>query len=296
MTTALQYVIDACSLAGLYALVAVGVAMVFGVMRLINFAHGELIMVGAYVMLIGASIVSSWLIWIVGAVAASMLLALAMERVAFRPIRGADPTTLLIASFALSVILRAVVSLITNNEPRTLLLPQWLGETFKVGELQIQKIDIVTATCALVFAVGLTLFLKRTRLGLQMRAAGEDFGMSRYLGVRANVIVAAAFGISGLLAGVVAVLVVAKLNLLTPEMGLQPVLIGFVAVVVGGMGSLIGAGVGGCLIGIFTVILQAVLPVEMRPLRDAFVFAIVIAILVVRPEGLFGSRLEEARV
>jgi branched-chain amino acid transport system permease protein len=296
MTTFFQYVVDAASLAGLYALVAVGVAMVFGVMRLINFAHGELIMVAAYAMLIMSSVVSSWIIWVVGTLAAAVLLALVMERVAFRPIRGADPTTLLIASFALSVILRAVVSLITNNEPRTVLLPEWLSETFTLGGVQIQTIDVVIAGCAAFFAVGLTLFLKRTRLGLQMRAAGEDFGMSRYLGVRANVIVAAAFGISGLLAGVVAVLIVGKLNLLTPEMGLQPVLVGFVAVVVGGMGSLIGAGVGGSLIGVFTVIMQAVLPVEMRPLRDAFVFAIVIAILVVRPQGLFGSRLEDERV
>jgi branched-chain amino acid transport system permease protein len=296
MTTFFQYVIDALSLAGLYALVAVGVAMVFGIIRLINFAHGELIMVSAYAILVVSAVSSHWVVWVAGTLIAATILALAMERVAFRPIRGADPTTLLIASFAVSVVLRSTVSLITDNEPRSVSLPAWLGETFQFAGLRIQNVDVLTAGCALVFAVGLTLFLKRTRIGLQMRAAGEDFAMTRYLGVRANVVVATAFGISGLLAGVVGVLVVAKLNLLTPNMGLQPVLVGFVAVVVGGMGSLIGAAAGGVLIGVFSVVLQAVLPLEMRPLRDAFLFLIVVAILVVRPQGLFGSRLEEERV
>lgn len=296
MTTVIQYGVDAISLAGLYALVAIGVAMVFGIMKLINFAHAELIMFTAYAVLVISAWSSSWVVWVAGSLATGLLLALIMERMAFRPIRGASATTLLIASFSLAVVLRSIVSLITNNEPRSLVLPRFVDDTFQIGGVYVQSIDVVIGIFAALLAVCLALFLKRTRLGLQMRAAGEDFQMTQYLGVRADVVVAGAFAVSGILAAVVGVMLVAKVNLLTPDMGLQPVLIGFVAVVIGGMGSLIGAGIGGSLLGLFTVILQASLPEDLRPLRDAFVFALVIAILVVRPQGLFGSSLEDDRV
>lgn len=296
MTTVIQYGVDAVSLAGLYALVAIGVAMVFGIVKLINFAHAELIMFTAYAMLVLSAWSSSWVIWLLGSLVTGVVLAVIMERVAFRPIRGASPTTMLIASFSLAIVLRSIVSLITNNEPRTLVLPGFVNDTFVIASIHVQTIDVVIGITAAVSAIGLALFLKRTRLGLQMRAAGEDFRMTQYLGVRADVVVAGAFAVSGVLAAIVGVMLVAKVNLLVPEMGLQPVLIGFVAVVIGGMGSLIGAGIGGCLLGIFTVVLQATLPEDLRPMRDAFVFALVILILVLRPQGLFGSSLEEERV
>ena len=189
-----------------------------------------------------------------------------------------------------------MVSALSLTAPRTLVLPGFVNDTFVIASIHVQTIDVVIGITAAVSAIGLALFLKRTRLGLQMRAAGEDFRMTQYLGVRADVVVAGAFAVSGVLAAIVGVMLVAKVNLLVPEMGLQPVLIGFVAVVIGGMGSLIGAGIGGCLLGIFTVVLQATLPEDLRPMRDAFVFALVILILVLRPQGLFGSSLEEERV
>jgi branched-chain amino acid transport system permease protein len=142
----------------------------------------------------------------------------------------------------------------------------------------------------LILVVSLVLFLKYTSLGVQMRAAAEDFQMARLVGVRADRVVAAAFAISGLLAGVVALLLVAQTDLLTPTMGVQLVLVGFVATVIGGMGSLSGAGLGGALLGVLTVGLQALLPTELRSFRDAFAFLVVIGLLVLRPQGLLGTK------
>lgn len=284
----LQYLVDALSLAGLYALVALGIAMVFGIMGLVNFAHGELIMIGGYTLLILST--QPWYVAGIGTVLAVVLAALAMERVAFRPVRGAAPTTLLITSFALSYLLQNVAIIATGARPKTIALPAILLQSVQLGDLRVQQLHLVTMALTLILVVSLVLFLKYTSLGVQMRAAAEDFQMARLVGVRADRVVAAAFAISGLLAGVVALLLVAQTDLLTPTMGVQLVLVGFVATVIGGMGSLSGAGLGGALLGVLTVGLQALLPTELRSFRDAFAFLVVIGLLVLRPQGLLGTK------
>ena len=148
----------------------------------------------------------------------------------------------------------------------------------------------------MVLLISFGLFLKKTRLGVQMRAAAEDFPMARLLGVRANTVIAAAFALSGLLAGVAAILLVAQTGTLTPTMGVTPVLVAFVATIIGGLGSLGGAVIGGFALGTLTVTLQAELPLALRAYRDAFVFGGVIAILVFRPNGLLGAKSRVQRV
>jgi branched-chain amino acid transport system permease protein len=289
-----QHVIDAITYGSQFALYALGIALIFGIMGLINFAHGELIMVGAYTIVLISR--PSWPIVLVATLAVTIVFALGMERVAFRPLRGASPPTLLIASFAVSYGLQNLAILIEGSAPKGKHLSAWLSESYQIGSISIPKLDIVTVAVTIVLLTGLGLFLQRTRMGVQMRASAEDFRMARILGVRANSVISTAFGISGLLAGVGAYLLVAQTGEVSPDLGSNPVLFAFVATVLGGMGSLRGAVLGGYVLGAIFVGLQSYLPLELRSYRDAFAFAAVIAMLLVRPQGLIVARTTVSRV
>lgn len=293
-SSSIQHAIDAVSLGSLYALIALGIALIFGIMRLINFAYGELIMVGSYSLLLLSN--PPWPILIIVPILTAALFALAMERAVFRPLREASAATLLVASFAVSYFLQNLAFLVFGAQPRGVDLPTLMTEQFFVGDLRIAKINVITAATTLVLLTVLALFLKRTRLGVQMRAAAEDFRMSRLLGVRANIVIAAAFVISGILAGVVSILLVSQLGTVSPTIGLAPLLVGLVATVIGGIGSLVGAVVGGYLLGGLTIALEVALPENLRVFRDAFLFGIVILILLFRPQGLVARRATRARV
>ena len=288
----IQDAVDAIALGSLYALFALGIAVIFGIMRLINFAHGELLMAGAYVLvLVSLPVVLLIPLTLVVVVA----VALVMERVAFRPVRNAAPATLLITSFALSFLLQNAAALTWGALPRTTTFASGLDGSFTFRQVAIPKLDLVIigVTLGLLAVVGL--FFRRTTLGTQMRAAAEDFRMARVLGIRANTVVASAFALSGLLAAVAAILLTAQTGTVSPTIGVGIVLIAFMATIVGGVGSLSGAVAGGFSIGALTVVLQASLPLDLRPYRDAFVFAAVLAVLVARPQGLLPSRSVLAR-
>ena len=294
MALFLQHVIDAVTYGSQFALYALGIALIFGIMGLINFAHGELIMVGAYtIVLLGHP---PWPVVVIATVGIAIVFALAMERVAFRPLRGANPATMLIASFAVSYGLQNLAILIEGSAPKGVHVSTWLSESFDVGSLSVPKLDPVTVGVTIVLLAALGLFLQRTRTGVQMRAAAEDFRMARILGVRANTVIATAFGISGLLAGIGAYLLVAQTGEVSPDLGSNPVLYAFVATVLGGMGSLRGAVLGGYVFGAIFVALQSYLPLELRSYRDAFAFAAVIAMLLIRPQGLIVARSVVSRV
>ena len=292
MTAVLQHAMDALSLGALYALVALGIAMIFGIIRLVNFAHGDLIMVGGYVFLLLQH--QAVPVVIIGVIAAVAVLALLMDRVGFRPLRDASPATLFITSFALSYLIESIMLMTVGSAAKSASLPLTLSQAFNVGGVRISHLDVITIGTTLVLIGLLALFLKRTQLGLQMRAAAEDFRTARLLGVRANRVIAAAFAISGMLAAVVALIVVAQTDELTPTVGQSYVLIGFVATVVGGLGSLSAAALGGLIVGVVTVLLQVELPSSLQAFRDAFVFGIVIAILLLRPQGLVVVKSERA--
>jgi len=294
MTFILQNIIDALSLGSLYALIALGIGLIFGIMRLMNFAHGELMMLGAYALFftVGQPQAVMALIAIMFVVA----IAIIMERVAFRPLRGANPATLLIASFALAYFIQHLVLLIFGARPKSVNFFFELSEFFVVGGLRIPKLQVATIVLTVLLLVGLVLFFRRSSIGMQMRAAAEDFEMARLVGVRANTVIAIAFSLSGALAAVVSLLYIIQTGTLSPGMGISLVLVAFVATVIGGMGSLVGAAVGGMIVGVLTVALQAVLPIELRPYRDAAVFALLIGFLLVRPQGLLKGRAAKERV
>lgn len=295
MTDFLQTLIDGASLGSLYALLALGVALVFGVMNLINFAHGELLMIGGYTFYV----LGGALPWpLVGAIVVAVvaLSAVAMERTAFRPLREADAATMLVAAFALAYLLQSVAQFAFGSRAKSLSVSPFFDDSVSVLGLRVAASDLLIMAVTAVLLTGLVLFLRRSPIGVQMRAAAEDFRMARLLGVRANRVIAAAFAISGAFAGVAAVLFVGQTGLLTPTLGLAPVLVAFVATVMGGMGTLSGSALGGFLLGVLSVMLQRYLPEDLRPYRDAFVFAAVIGVLLVRPQGLLAPRAGVARV
>jgi branched-chain amino acid transport system permease protein len=294
VTTLVSHVIDAISLGSLYAQLALGIALIFGIMQLVNFAHGELIMVAAYALILIAGVAFGLVVLLTLLVAVTA--AVAMERLAFRPARGASPATLLVTSFAVSFLLQNLAILLIGATPRSRGLPGWLTDTFSVAGVSVRVLDVLTVAVTALLLSGLAVFLSRTSMGIQMRAAAEDFPAARLAGVRANAVIAVAFGISGLLAGVSAIFLVAQTGTVHPAIGVTPVIVAFIATALGGMNSLVGAALGGFVLGVMSVTLQAALPIEIRPYRDALLFGAVMLMLFVRPQGLVVSRFTRTRV
>jgi branched-chain amino acid transport system permease protein len=286
--------IDALSIGGLYALAALGIGLIFGIMRLINFAYGDLLMMGAYAMFMMAAAI--WPITILGGVVVAILVALITERIAFRPLRTADPSVLLAASFAVSFFLQNFVLMIMGGRALGVDIVPALSLHLNWGEISVSLLNLFTIALSLILMIGLSLFLNRTQMGVNMRAASEDVRMARMMGVRVNLVIATAFAISGLLAGAAAIVVLGKTGLVLPAMGLRLTLVAFVATVVGGMGSLTGAVIGGYAVGILEVVLGGLLPLALLPYREAFIFTMVLLFLMYRPGGIIKVATLEERV
>jgi branched-chain amino acid transport system permease protein len=282
----IQYIISSLSLGGLYALMTLGLVVVYGILRLINFAYGELVMVAGYGLLLFGQTAMPWPLVALFSVAVAILVAVLMERVAFRPVRFGSASTMLITSFAVSTLLQNATLLTISPRPQAVRLPGFFVESVTVAGLRLRVVDLASLAVSMIALVVLSILLRRTIIGIALRAAADDFTMTRLLGVRANLIISVAFAVSGLLAGIVAIFWVGRSSLVEPAIGLQPVLIAFIASVVGGMENLKGAVLGGYLLGFLTVGLQTWLPQALLDYRNAILFGIVIVILLLRPEGL----------
>jgi branched-chain amino acid transport system permease protein len=243
-------------------------------------------MVAGYGLLLFGQTDLAWPLVALFSVAIAILAAVLMERIAFRPVRFGTASTMLITSFAVSTLLQNAALLAISPRPQAVRLPAFFVESITVGGLRLRIVDLASLTVSIFALVVLSIFLRRTIIGIALRAAADDFTMTRLLGVRANVIISVAFAVSGLLAGIVAIFWVGRSSLVEPAIGLQPVLIAFIASVVGGMENLKGAVLGGYLLGFLTVGLQTWLPQAMLDYRNAILFGIVIVILLLRPEGL----------
>jgi branched-chain amino acid transport system permease protein len=300
MSTAIQYTLDSIAYGSLFAMMALGLALLFGVMGLMNFAYGELIMAGAYTMFFTRS--WGWLGMIVVTIVVVTVLSLLMELLAFRPLRRASPVTLLITSFAASYALQELAwtdglglahrfGATIGTGPQKGVEPYpWLTNQFDVSGVLISKLEIATWIITIVLLVGMTVLLKRTTLGIQLRASTEDFRMAQLVGVKANWVISAAFAITGVLAGVVAILYVFRNGQVAPDIGQGPLFVAFVGGVIGGLGSLGGAALGGFVLGAIINILGATLPITLKSHTQLFAFLAVIAILVFVPEGLISVR------
>jgi branched-chain amino acid transport system permease protein len=286
MTFALQFIVDVLSLGGAYALMALGLVIVYGILRLVNFAYGELIMVAGYTLFLLDGSPLPWLAMAVVAVLMAVLTGVATDRIAFRPVRARSVTAVLITSFAFSTLLQNAALLFVSPRPRSVPLPDLFSETVNLAGVVTPVRNLLTIAAAVVMLASFALLMKRTVLGLAMRAAATNFTMARMLGVPANLVISAAFALSALLAGVVALFWLGRIGTVVPGIGLEPLLVAFIATVLGGMRSLEGAVLGGFLLAFIDTGLNYTLPQDLLKFRDAFTFSLVILILLWRPEGL----------
>jgi branched-chain amino acid transport system permease protein len=270
---------------------------VFGVLRLVNFAYGQLVMAGAYTL----AYTSNWpVVWsIVACFAVVIALSLAMEIAIFRPLRGYSPTVMLVTTFAISFVLQAVALIIDLRdaqigEPAASVAP--LNYAITVDGVFVRKVTIVAVAVALVTLGLLALLLARTTIGLRMRAASMDFRTARMLGVNANQVIAFAVVLSGVLAAIVAVMLTVQNPLVTPTFALNETILVLVGVVVGGIDRLWTATLGGFAIGFASGVINGALPTDKTVYYPSLVFALVIVVLLVRPEGVFGRSAAVDRV
>jgi branched-chain amino acid transport system permease protein len=283
-----QVVVDAIGLGATYALMAVGSGLVFGVLRLVNFAYGQLIMAGAYTL----AYTSNWpVLWsVVACFAVVIALSLAMERAVFRPLREQSPTVMLVTTFAISFVLQSVALLIDIRdnqigEPAASLA--YLNQSFRFAGVDVRKVTVVAVLVALGALLALALLLGRTEIGLRTRAAATDFRTARMLGVKANQVIGLAVVLSGALAAAVAVILTVQTPFVTPDFALHDTIIVLVGVVVGGIDRLWTATLGGFAIGVTSGIVNGALPTDSTIYLPSVVMALVILVLLLRPAGLF---------
>lgn len=292
-----EFVINTLSLGSLYALLALGLVLVYGILKLINFAYGEYIMVAGYTMFLLGTY-AGLPIWVnmVVAVLLAALTSYLTELVAFRPVRTHAFHAMLVTSFAVSVLLQNAALLFVSPRSRAVPLPAAFNESISLFGVVTPLRNVLTIVTTVVLLVALSLLMKYTVLGIAMRAAADKFTTTRLMGVPANLVISVAFIISGFLAGTVSLFWVGRSASVDPLIGFAPLLIAFIATVIGGMNSLVGAVAGGYVYGLLFNLLSVLLPASMINYRDAFMFAIVILFLLLKPEGLIRGSYTEERV
>ncbi len=289
-----QTLADAVGLGAIYALMAVGIGLVFGVLRLVNFAYGQLVMAGAYALAFASE--RGWPVYvgIVLCFAVVLALSLLMDRIVFRPLRGQSPAVMLVATFAVAFLLQSIALLWFGPLGKIAASLASLNRPVTISGVDIRKIAIVTTVLAAGCLLALVLLLGRTRVGLHMRAAAMDFRTAELLGVRAGRVIGAAVLISGLLAGVVAVMLTVQTPLVTPDFALRDTILVLAGVVLGGMNRLVPATLGGFAIGFASGLLGGALPTDQSQYLPSFLFAAVILVLLIRPGGLFTREGQQA--
>jgi branched-chain amino acid transport system permease protein len=289
-----QTVADAFGLGGIYALMAVGIGLVFGVLRLVNFAYGQLVMAGAYALAFAYE--RGWAVWvgILLCFGVVVLLSVAMDWVVFRPLRSQSPAVMLVATFAVAFLLQSVALLWFKPLGKIAASLSSLNQPWTISGVDIRKISVVATLVAVACLVGLVVLLGRTSVGLHMRAAALDFRTARLIGVRANRVISSAVLISGVLAATVAVLMTVQTPLVTPDFALRDTILVLAGVVLGGMNRLISATLGGFAIGFASGFLGGALPTDQSQYLPSFLFAAVILVLLIRPAGLFTRSSQQA--
>ena len=288
----LSYLINGISLGSVYAIIALGYTMVYGIARMLNFAHGDIIMVGGFtVFTIVTTMGGSPVVGILASVVVCTVLGVTIERVAYRPLRGASPLAVLITAIGVSYLLQNLALLIFGADAKSFVtVVDVPSVTLFNGELTIKGITIVTILACVVIMVGLTLFVKKTKPGRAMLAVSEDRDAAQLMGVNVNATISLTFAIGSGLAAIAGLLLCQTYPTLTPYTGAMPGIKAFVAAVFGGIGSIPGAMVGGILLGVIEIFGKAYISSQVA---DAICFAVLIVVLLVKPTGLFGKNIQE---
>lgn len=289
-----QQIVNGLILGSMYALVAIGFSMIYGIVRLINFAHGDIVMIGAFVTLaLLQSLGAPLPVVAVGVLLAGALMGIAVERAAFRPMRGAPQVTGFIASLAVSIMLQNLGVLTLTAQPRNFAFPDYLQAVIHLGAVGFRVIDVVIMLSAVLLMGLLLLLVHRTRLGMAMRATAENLDVARLMGIPINRTIRAAFAVGSGLAAIAGLMWGGKFGQIDPLLGYVPGLKSFVAAVIGGVGSIPGAILGGYVLGLAEVLFVGLLPPIYSAFRDAFVFAALILILLALPNGILGRATED---
>jgi branched-chain amino acid transport system permease protein len=291
----LQMLVDGLSSGTLYVLLALGLSLVFSVMGLINFAYGSLIVWAGYSLYALNLLGLPYPLCLAGMALSVTVLSLVMGRVAFLPFVGAAPSTLLLASFGVALALQAVAIMIFGEAPRAVPTPAFLITSIDLGIVRVSVIQLVALALGAAVLIGLDLLIKKTRYGMEMRAAAEDAATARLLGVRSSRVLTLVFALSGLIAAVVALVWLAQIGTVTPRGDFNPTLKAFIAVVLGGLGTVRGAVIGGLMLGMLESVLSATLDAPLINYQQTLAFVLVILILLIRPQGIAGRTIEVSK-
>lgn len=293
MMSFINYLISGISLGSVYAIIALGYTMVYGIAKMLNFAHGDVIMIGAYtVFTVASSMGMNPAIAVILSIVVCTVLGMLIERVAYKPLRqAASPLAVLITAIGVSYLLQNVALLIfgPNTKSFTSVIP-WKGVSLADGKLNISGVTIVTIAACIVIMVALTSFINHSRAGQAMLAVSEDKGAAQLMGINVNGTIALTFAIGSGLAAIAGVLLCSAYPTLTPYTGAMPGIKAFVAAVFGGIGSIPGAMIGGILLGVIEILSKAYIN---QQLSDAIVFSVLIIVLLIKPTGILGRNIQE---
>jgi branched-chain amino acid transport system permease protein len=287
----LDHLINGLSLGSIYAIIALGYTMVYGIAKMLNFAHGDVIMVGAYIAFCGLQYWGlSPVLAILVAMVACTILGITIEGLAYRPLRQAASLAVLITAIGVSYLLQNIALMIWGANPKSFPTTFINGSSIRLGQLNISTATIITILANVIIMVGLTLFTSRTKMGKAMRCVSEDRGAAELMGINVNRTISLTFAIGSALAAIAGILLCSSYPILQPTTGSMPGIKAFTAAVFGGIGSIPGAMLGGILLGVIEIFGKAYISTE---LGDAIVFAVLIIVLLVKPAGLLGKPMRE---
>ena len=280
---------DGLSLGAIYALIALGYTMVYGIAKMLNFAHGDIIMVGAYTIFVTLSAQGHFLLAAVISVIVCAVAGVTVEKIAYRPLRGASPLAVLITAIGVSYFLQSLAQLIFKSTPRLITLPAM--KNYTLFGTTVSGSSVLTLVIGAVIMVALTVFVKKTRTGRAMVAVSEDKGAATLMGINVNKIITITFAIGSALAAAASIFYLMKINQVEPMLGAMPGIKAFTAAVIGGIGSIPGAMLGGILLGVIEKVCLSIPFLSSYTL--AIQFALLVVILLVRPIGILGKKRRE---
>lgn len=289
----MQQFVNALSLCSLYALIAIGYTMVYGILRLINFAHGDVFMIGGYLAFYAVTaFMMPWWVAVIAAIGMTTLFGMGLERVAYRPLRDSPRISIMISAIGASFLIENLAIVLFDARPKAFPVPDFFASTFVLGDVHISMVSIIIPVVTAIILAALLWVIYRTKTGMAMRAVATDIDAARLMAIDVNRIISFTFAIGSALAAVGGIMWALKYPRLEPLMGIMPGLKCFIAAVIGGIGSIAGAVLGGLLLGLIELMTIAFLP-ELTGYKDAFAFVLLIVVLLVKPTGLLGSKQGE---
>ena len=291
--TFMQQFVNALSLGSLYALIAIGYTMVYGILRLINFAHGDVFMIGGYLAFYAVTtFMMPWWIAIIVAIGLTTIFGVGLERVAYRPLRDSPRISIMISAIGASFLIENLAIVLFDARPKAFPVPDFFASTFVLGDVHVSTVSVVIPIVTAIILGLLLWVVYRTKTGMAMRAVSTDIDAARLMAIDVNRIIAFTFAVGSALAAIGGIMWALKYPRLEPLMGIMPGLKCFIAAVIGGIGSISGAVLGGLLLGLIELMTIAFLP-ELTGYKDAFAFILLIVVLLVKPTGLLGSKQGE---